>query len=599
MSYGGEMTDTDTSLTETLSGGTYYTGKYPQCTSAVPPASVLASEFYNLQDMDGNDLIYGYDFKIKDSDEIPPDKPILLVMLENNPYWKNPEEEKTWKEYLDEIYNTTETSTDSPISGTYSLSLLKEINSMLWLIEATGSKVYIGEYHNTVVNGKNTGEQYYHVSSPPFTSWERKGLPGSEGHESSRVHNLNGEIFITTEGGNVYNSSGQKLYSYGNYYLLTAVYFNGMTLFCVSERRSSGLLTTGTQVYSASSKWRKFSKIMAFTACVYDGYLYLGGVHAESSSSGYSTTGLILKINSDGNVVSEFSPDPDSGVNWLTVFNNKLYALFGKTDPSVYSTTDGKSWNNTGKTFSGMEAGNMVVFNGQLFVALEDSTGAELWSMSTDEKWTLRFGKSDFSSLGTNPAAKSGLIDAAGFMCTTKDSDGKDILIVTYPGGSYRSGPSWVYKVSVSESSSTDTDIPFDLKDVVWLDNDVSEWEITATLESVSISGDIISLPYNKANVWEGKTWDNSNDGLVNANAWIFVKKNNTWYAATWEWMAVGQTNKDVSAVSGDNIKEAELNGFKPVSGTSYGFMISGLARDDIGISNVKERSNIVMFTWP
>lgn len=591
------MTDTSTSLTETTSGdenSTYYQGKYPQCTSAVPPASVLASEFYNLQDMDGNGLIYGYDFKIKDSTEIPPDKPIILVVLESNPYWKNPEEEKTWEEFLNEIYGiTSTTSSGSSNSGNYSLTLLKKVESLLWLIAFSGSKAYCGEYHNKVVDGENTGEQYYYVSSAPFTSWERKLLPNSEGHEASRAYNLNNQIFIISEGGNVYDSSGKKLYGTWGYYLLTAVYFNGMNLFCVGERISSGnLSTTGTQLYSGSSKWRKFSEITAFTACVYDGYLYLGGVSSSSN-----TGGLILKIDSNGNVKKSFSPDSNSGVNWLTVFNNKLYALFGSKDPKVYSTTDGESWNKL-KTFSGMEAGNMTVFDNQLFAALADSSGAELWSMSTDEVWTLRFGKSDFTSLGTSPAAESDLGDSSGFICTAKDSDGKDILLVTYSdGSSNRDGPSWIYKISVSSSSNTE--IPFKLEDVVWLDNDVSKWSVTATLKSVSISGNTISLPYDKANVWEGKTWDKSSDGLVNANAWIFVKKNNTWYAATWEWMAVGQTSKDVSAVSGDNIKEAELNGFKPVSGTEYGFMISGLARDDIKISNVKERSNIVMFKWP
>lgn len=136
--------------------------------------------------------------------------------------------------------------------------------------------------------------------------------------------------------------------------------------------------------------------------------------------------------------------------------------------------------------------------------------------------------------------------------------------------------------------------IPFNLNEVTWLHSNVSNWPITSKLNSVSISGGLIHMPYDKANVWEGR---NHVGAFVNANPWIFVNQNGKWYGATWEWMRRGQTSKNVRAVNGDHIKRNPLNNFVPRSGETYGFMVSGLARDNV--RNVQERTNIVMFKWP
>lgn len=132
--------------------------------------------------------------------------------------------------------------------------------------------------------------------------------------------------------------------------------------------------------------------------------------------------------------------------------------------------------------------------------------------------------------------------------------------------------------------------VPADFAGVVWLHANVSGWAQTGSLGGISISGDMINLPYDKAKVWPPK-------GDLNANPWIFVWQDGTWYAATWEWLRFGQTSKAVAAVNGDHIKKPPLDNFSPVSGTSYGFMVSGLARDDT--RNVSERTNVVMFRWP
>lgn len=144
-------------------------------------------------------------------------------------------------------------------------------------------------------------------------------------------------------------------------------------------------------------------------------------------------------------------------------------------------------------------------------------------------------------------------------------------------------------------------DDKIDLSKVVWLHHNVSGWPVTANLSQVKVSGGKISFPYDKASLWPSVKMKRSDDkGYFNAvgNPWIFAKEHGVWYAGTWEWIAQGQTSKSAKAVAGDHIKRSPLaEPWVPTSGETYGFMVSGLARD--ATTNIQERSNIVWITWP
>jgi len=137
-------------------------------------------------------------------------------------------------------------------------------------------------------------------------------------------------------------------------------------------------------------------------------------------------------------------------------------------------------------------------------------------------------------------------------------------------------------------------EFPADFAGVVWLHKNVSGWAQTASMPSVTFEGGLICLNYDKSNVWPGVQHVGH---VVNANPWVFVYQDGTWYGATWEWMKVGQTCKNKSAVAGDHIKQDPLTAFQPVSGEKYYFMVSGLARD--AVTNVSERSGVVGIVWP
>lgn len=132
-----------------------------------------------------------------------------------------------------------------------------------------------------------------------------------------------------------------------------------------------------------------------------------------------------------------------------------------------------------------------------------------------------------------------------------------------------------------------------DLGSVVWLDQNISGWSSTASM-SASVSGGSVHMPYDKANVWPASSGGGAS---VNANAWVFANIDGTWYGATWEYLRVGQTSKSASSVGGSHVNHAPLSSWHPVSGETYGFMVSGLVRG--GASNVEERSNVSMVTWP
>lgn len=132
-----------------------------------------------------------------------------------------------------------------------------------------------------------------------------------------------------------------------------------------------------------------------------------------------------------------------------------------------------------------------------------------------------------------------------------------------------------------------------ELSSVVWQDTNVSGWEQTSTL-NVTISGGTITLDYDKAGSWPAGTVDGTS---VNANPWVFVNLDGTWYAATFEWLRPGQISKPTFTVDGSHIQASPLNSWSPTSGETYGFMVSGLARSSI--RNVEERTQVVMATWP
>lgn len=137
-----------------------------------------------------------------------------------------------------------------------------------------------------------------------------------------------------------------------------------------------------------------------------------------------------------------------------------------------------------------------------------------------------------------------------------------------------------------------------DAASITFLDANVSAWPVTATLK-VFFQGGQIVLDSDKANTWPAASLRAKDGSPMNANAWIIADIGGRPLAATWEWMKVGQKDKNKSAVTTNDghISAREFGSFKPVSGQSYGFMVSTPARG--GVRTINERSNIITVVWP
>jgi hypothetical protein len=150
-------------------------------------------------------------------------------------------------------------------------------------------------------------------------------------------------------------------------------------------------------------------------------------------------------------------------------------------------------------------------------------------------------------------------------------------------------------------TSTTFVPPPLDLNDVNWLHTNVKDWEETSQLAVNFPRPGVIRMNFADTHKWPGKTIRHNSgtkDIEVNANPWVFVYKNGQWHGATWEWLVVGNYEKNAKSLAGDHIKQSPLRNWRPKKGETVYIMVSALARNG-GDVNVKARTNIVKVTWP
>jgi hypothetical protein len=140
--------------------------------------------------------------------------------------------------------------------------------------------------------------------------------------------------------------------------------------------------------------------------------------------------------------------------------------------------------------------------------------------------------------------------------------------------------------------------LPFSLGNVEWLHADVSGWRVTSQITDITITSDEICIYHTKSGRWPAY----HQDGVAaEGNPWVFGNVGGKWYAATYEYLKVGQTCKHIERRGewglGAHTKQSPLESWAPRKGELVGFMVSTPARDSTRTSN--ERSNIVMVNWP
>ncbi len=135
---------------------------------------------------------------------------------------------------------------------------------------------------------------------------------------------------------------------------------------------------------------------------------------------------------------------------------------------------------------------------------------------------------------------------------------------------------------------------PNDLSDVEFIEAvQVKFWPASASFNSMSVGGGVITMPYSAANSWPVININNTN---VVANVWGIVRVNGRWKAGTWDWMRPGQIAKNQAAFGGCCHFKAGIGNFTPRNGDIFGFFFSGTARS--GVVNTAQRTNFLVYEW-
>ena len=172
--------------------------------------------------------------------------------------------------------------------------------------------------------------------------------------------------------------------------------------------------------------------------------------------------------------------------------------------------------------------------------------------------------------------------------------------------------------VSLSDCSGApkgDNDVSdFSWDKVTWLrDQNVSGWEESSEITSVEVkSNGQICIDHTEFGQWPSGTPFPDSDDEFEGNAWVIVKLNGQYYASTYEWLRAnnpsqrcklgeeGNISETYHELGRDQIRIAPLDAsWIPQGGDVIGFMVSGLARHQHTIPNVRKRTNIQWYRLP
>jgi hypothetical protein len=511
----------------------------------------------------------------------------------------------------------------------FSVSLIKTIDSsFLWEPTNVNGTIYSGSYNAS----PSVNQKYYSASDPSSSgSWHSTEVPNTKNHESTRTYNLNGKFYVTSEGvprdesnsaGSLILPNGTQTATFEYQFSLLGAYYNGNYIIGWAPRDDddddNDSASIGTKLYSAPPSGGKtllkyIPELMAFNGVEYNGKLFLSGCDVDKF---YKNNGSGMLVEMDKDWSYKIVPELKNvgGIGRLKVFDNKLFIATGK-NVQLYSY-DGSKYTKEKEFASDLEVGSMEVYDDKLFVAVtkQATSYAEIWYRTKESStWKLAISNDKFKALGTAPGGAGNLINASGWLIT----DSKALYAIFTKGSSARQGSnggvnqSYIYKVTSSGTENPVLEepsdgVPADFSGVEWLDTNISGWQETKELSSITFNSTTINLDYDDTSDWQEECGlDNGQTVCVNANPWIFIPKSDVgggagWYAVTWEWLKSNQNSKALTSVSGGPIERSQIpSDWVPTQGVTYGFLVSGLARNyQSEYSNVEERTNVLMVKW-
>lgn len=178
--------------------------------------------------------------------------------------------------------------------------------------------------------------------------------------------------------------------------------------------------------------------------------------------------------------------------------------------------------------------------------------------------------------------------------------------VIARADGGHASDYSDGFQFTIARAVTGGGNDAIDVSEVTWLHTNVGGWPAKSTITDVRIR-DVraggICIEHTKARSWPGVGISGT---TLAGNPWVFAQIGGRWYAGTYEWLRPGQICKLTvagkhgrpSVELGPHVKKPPMTGWVPRSGETVGFMVSTPAR--FGPDGpVRERSNIVLVTWP
>ena len=174
------------------------------------------------------------------------------------------------------------------------------------------------------------------------------------------------------------------------------------------------------------------------------------------------------------------------------------------------------------------------------------------------------------------------------------------------------SGSETPYKYTENPSSGEfpDPDDPENKDKIVSPEGlDINSWAKTSEITDIKINieNGQICISHTKAGEWTPtQNVDSASvEDPVEGNAWVIIPLDGKGYAAPYDWLGAGEPCHMLDVETLDNLYEqlpqrtdvSELERWKPLPGDKIGFLVSGLAKNDL--KNVEERSNMLVVTLP
>ena len=170
--------------------------------------------------------------------------------------------------------------------------------------------------------------------------------------------------------------------------------------------------------------------------------------------------------------------------------------------------------------------------------------------------------------------------------------------------------PPYKYTENPSSGEFPDPDDPENKDKIVSPEGlDISSWAKTSEITDIQINieNGQICISHTKAGQWTPtqNAGSASVEDPVEGNAWVIVPLDGKGYAAPYDWLGAGEPCHMLDVETLDNLYEqlpqrtdvSELERWKPLPGDKIGFLVSGLAKNDL--NNVEERSNMLVVTLP